>query len=362
MTARSDYHYMRHANHLAHTGLGRVGNGRPSVGCVVVKDGHVVGAARTGDGGAPHAEVAALEQAGSFSKGADLFVTLEPCAHHGNTPPCTDAIIKSEIKRCVIACHDPFDAVNGRGIQALENAGIIVAGGLLSEEAHETLRGFFSTLEKQRPFVTLKTAISLDGKIALENGESQWITGSDARRYGHILRAQHDAILIGVETFNNDDPALTIRLGDVIQNRVIIICDTHLRLDMNAKIIKQARSQPVWIFYKDDPDNKINALEEAGIRPIQSDPHNLAALLEIAAQGGITRLLVEGGAGIVTSFINSDLYDELVVFTAPKIIGSDAKGCVGTLGLSDMGAVQFLNHHTSRSLGPDRLDIYRKAI
>ena len=347
-----DEHHMRHAINLARQGLGRVGNSRPSVGCVIVKEGHVIGAARTGDGGAPHAEAAALEQSGESTKDATAYVTLEPCAHEGKTPPCSTALTQAGISRVVIACRDPFPQVNGQGIEMLEEAGIQVECGLLKEEATETLKGFFLIVTQNRPLVTLKCATSMDGKIALENGESQWITGDLARRYGHLERMTHDAILVGVETVLTDDPSLTARLGHEVCKPVIIL-DTNLRTPRQAKCLSSGKS---IIFHNSESDN--TDLLESGAVLHRVDTRDLCAVLTYLAEQGITRLLVEGGAQVMTSFLKAGLYDRLLHFRAPKLIGAEGRNAVTSLDIQAMQSIYNLKCTEKRVLDEDTLEVF----
>jgi len=352
----SDKHHMRHALNMARQGLGRVGNARPSVGCVIVKDDHIIAAARTGGGGAPHAEAAAIAQAGQGARGATAYVTLEPCAHQGKTPPCADALITAGIKRVVIAHPDPFPQVNGQGIAKLKQAGIEVECGLLKSEAAEILKGFLLTVTQSRPLVTLKCATSLDGKIALENGDSQWITGDLARRYGHLERATHDAILVGVDTVLADDPQLTTRLGGTSHNPTRIILDTNLKTSLDSALVKTAGDTPVWILHNSKSDT--TAFENAGIILHQIDTHDIKAVLKLLAAQGITRLLVEGGANVMTSFLKSGLYDRLLSFRAPKIIGTEGQNAVTALDIQSMQDTYSLKRTQTRQLGEDILEIF----
>lgn len=323
----TDLHYMRHALVIARRGLGRVGNFRPSVGCVLVKGGRVVAAARTGDNGAPHAEQAALANAGDTAKDATAYVTLEPCAHEGNTPSCAQELVKSGLKRVVIACQDPDNRTNGAGVKILENAGIKVEIGVCAREALEINRGFFLTITQNRPMVTLKSAMTLDGKIALGNGESQWITGELARRYTHLERAQHEAILVGAGTAKADQPKLTTRLPGLEHQSLRVIL-----------------SDKVYVGEK----------EEA----LDVDPKDLKAVLLALKDKGITRLLVEGGAKVAASFIEQNFVDRLLVFRAPSMIGADGLSGIADLEIQDMNALKHFKRQKIRMLGQDLLEIY----
>jgi diaminohydroxyphosphoribosylaminopyrimidine deaminase/5-amino-6-(5-phosphoribosylamino)uracil reductase len=334
-----DYHYMRHALNLARTGQGR-GKVNPSVGCVLVKNGHVIAAARTADGGRPHAETYALSQTNQ-AKGATAYVTLEPCAHEGETPSCAKELVKAGIVRVVIGCHDPDPRTAGQGIQILRDAGIEVVEGILEREAKTVHAGLLARIQKARPFVTLKTAISLDGKIALGNGESQWITDDLARRYAHIERLKHDAILTGSGTVKTDNPRFTVRLGgEEVEKPVFVLTssapppNSHYRSNLSSP-----------------PRGEVAEWNEVG-------GGDLHATLEHIATQGINTLLIEGGAKITTSFLKSGLVDRLLVFRAPKIIGNDGLAAFGDLGFSDMNTIYNLRCAQTRMLGQDILDIY----
>ncbi|MCB1532476.1 MAG: bifunctional diaminohydroxyphosphoribosylaminopyrimidine deaminase/5-amino-6-(5-phosphoribosylamino)uracil reductase RibD [Alphaproteobacteria bacterium] len=305
MTANSDIHYMRHALAVARRGLGRMGSVRPSVGCVLVKDGRVRAAARTGDGGAPHAESAALAAAGEDAQDTTAYVTLEPCAHHGRTPPCAKALVDAGIARCVIGALDPFEKVNGKGVEMLRAGGVAVDLGVLEEECRAANQGFFLAVRENRPFVTLKCAVSADGKIAAAPGERTQITGELAHRYLHHLRSFYDAILVGKTTMEVDQPQLTTRIEGYVHEAQRIVLD----------------------------------------RPVQE-------MLEDLAARGITRLLVEGGAKTHTSFLESGLYDEVILLKSPKVLGE------GGVDAADFSNLKGLKSQKTRALGEDLLAIY----
>lgn len=323
----SDEQHMRTALNMARQGLGLVSNARPSVGCAIVKDDIVVGLGRTGNGGAPHAEVAALQMAGAQAKGATAYVTLEPCAHHGNTPPCTGALIGAGIKRCVIANPDPFKEVNGAGVRQLKAAGVEVQVGLHSEEAHEIHKGFFLSITQNRPLVTLKISTSADGKIAAAEGERTKITGDLAHRHTHLERSRHDAILVGSGTMQIDQPQLTTRLPGLEHHSM------RFALTKNLEILGQNES-------------------------IDVDPHDLKAVLDALTEKGVTRLLVEGGAAILTSFLESGFYDRFLWYKAPHTIGPQGKSALNGLEIADMPTQFNLKLQEKRALGEDLLEIY----
>jgi len=352
---------MHHALTLAARGLGEVAP-NPAVGCVIVKDGVVVGRGRTAKGGRPHAETRALAEAGAAAKGATAYVTLEPCSHHGHTPPCTKALIDAGIARVVVAADDPDPRVNGEGIAWLRTAGVEVATGICAREAAELNAGFFLKVREGRPLVTLKMAQSLDGKIATATGESRWITGEAARRYGHLLRARNDAILIGVSTALSDDPMLSCRLpGLEDRNPVRVVLDSRLRLNDWCRLAQTASEVPTLV-YTTSPvtENKGGALEACGVEIVRvgrdpvGRPKPEAVLANLAGRG-ITRLLVEGGATVHASFLNAGLADRLEVFSAPMVLGGSGLSAVEALGALSLGEAPQFVMAAVRKLGPDLL-------
>ena len=249
-----DLGHMRAALALARRGVGNTWP-NPSVGCVIVKDGRVVGRAVTAPGGRPHAEPAALDRAGAQARGATAYVTLEPCCHWGRTPPCTDALIAAGIARVVIAARDPDPRVNSHGIAKLRDAGIVVEEGLLADEAREIVAGFHMRMKAGRPLVTLKLASTLDGRIATRAGESQWITGAPARRAAHALRGRHDAVLVGVGTVVADDPDLTCRLAGYRPTPLVrVVADSHLRTPLTRRLLATAKATPTWMLIREGTD------------------------------------------------------------------------------------------------------------
>lgn len=350
-----DKDFMRSALSLARRGLGRVAP-NPSVGCVIVKDGIVLAQARTADGGRPHAEAIAIEQAGSDVKGAAVYVTLEPCAHQGKTGPCADALVKAGVHRVVIACADPDPRVAGKGAQILKDAGIIVEEGLCRAEAEAINKGFFLRLSDNRPLVTLKIASSADGRVSTPPGQSPWITGAPARAFGHIERSQHDAIAVGVNTVIADDPALTTRVRGLSHTSPRIIFDTHLRVPDTAQLLS---GDNIWIVCGPEADAlRRDALEKSGVKIIVAN--DLAAALDSFAEQGLTRLMIEGGPTLIASFITAGLYDRLLWFRAPTIIG-EGRDAVAELGLADLIGRGVLRLSEQRMLGNDTLEIYEKA-
>ena len=358
MTA-CDERYMAMALALAERGLGTVWP-NPAVGCVLVKDGRVVGRGWTQPGGRPHAEMEAIARAGEAARGSTAYVTLEPCAHHGRTPPCTDLMLAAGIARAVVAAVDPDPRVDGKGIALLRAGAVEVAVGCLEAEARQLNAGFLSRLCRRRPFVALKLATSADGRIATAGGESMWITGVAARAEGHRLRHRHDAILVGSGTVLADDPMLTCRLpGLEERSPVRVVLDRRLRLLAGSKLARSAATGPVWLFTADPAAPAAEALAEAGVvvyaLPATDAPGQLAAMLAVLAELGITRLLVEGGAAVATSFLRAGLVDRIHLFAAPLLLGGDAAPALGPLGVQRLADAPSWRPVEARSVGGDRL-------
>lgn len=345
---------MRHALSLARTGLGRTAP-NPSVGCVLVKNGHVVGAARTGDGGRPHAEFLALKMAGRETKGATAYVTLEPCAHEGQTPSCARLLAEAGVNRVVVGCRDVDPRTAGQNEAGFEY-------GVLEQEAQKVSAGFFLRVTEERPFVSLKIACSVDGKTALADNDKQWITGTLARRYAHVERSQHDAIMVGIGTVLADDPLLTVRLGESLPQPRRIVMDAGLKIPLDCQLIETVDQAPLWIFYKDDPENKTQVLRDRGAKLIQVDPHDIQSVLKALAGEGVTRLLVEGGATVMTAFVESGLYDRFLCFRAPSVIGGDGRNGVSFLEIGAMEDVLKLKRIETRILGDDTLEVYERCL
>jgi len=355
MTFLSDINYMRHALALARRGLGCVWP-NPAVGCVIVRDGLVIGRGVTQRGGRPHAETEALAQAGALARGADVYVTLEPCAHVGQTGSCSMALIHAGVKRVVVACGDPDPRVAGRGLAMLRDAGIEVVEGVLFADAQALNAGFLLRVEQGRPFVTLKTASTLDGKVALENGESQWVTGSLARRHVHLERSCHDAVLAGVETVLRDDPSLNARLDGYEHDSVRVILDSNLRISEESKLVQAAERERLWIVCKEGCGAR--GLEALGVVVIPVVDMGIDKILRALADRGLTRVLVEGGARVHSSFLRSGLYDRVLWYRAAKVIGDEGYSAVSALGVEDMDEILKLKRQDIIDLGEDLLEIY----
>ena len=361
-----DTAHMRAALALARRGLGSTWP-NPSVGCVIVRDGRVVGRAVTAPGGRPHAERAALAVAGEAARGATAYVTLEPCCHWGRTPPCTDALIEAGIARVVIAVHDPDSRVNGQGVARLRAAGIEVTEGVLRAEAEDVLAGFATRLRRDRPLVTLKMASTLDGKIATHAGESQWITGAPARRAVHAMRGDADAVLVGVGTVLADDPDLTCRIPGYRSTPIVrVIVDSHLRTPLTSHLIRTAETSPTWFLVRDGADAaRRDALADLGVTVIDVAGSNagidLTDGLRALAEAGITRLLVEGGGRIAASLLRADLVDRIAWFHAPSVMGGDGWPAAQAFGVGHLADMPRFVRRRVVALGPDTLTEFVKV-
>ena len=361
-----DTAHMRAALALARRGLGSTWP-NPSVGCVIVRDGRVVGRAVTAPGGRPHAERAALAVAGEAARGATAYVTLEPCCHWGRTPPCTDALIEAGIARVVIAVHDPDSRVNGQGVARLRAAGIEVTEGVLRAEAEDVLAGFATRLRRDRPMVTLKMASTLDGKIATHAGESQWITGAPARRAVHAMRGDSDAVLVGVGTVLADDPDLTCRIPGYRSTPIVrVIVDSHLRTPLTSHLIRTAETSPTWFLVRDGADAvRRDALADLGVTVIDVAGSNagidLTDGLRALAEAGITRLLVEGGGRIAASLLRADLVDRIAWFHAPSVMGGDGWPAAQAFGVGHLADMPRFVRRRVVALGPDTLTEFVKV-
>ena len=360
-----DLAMMRAALGLARRGLGTVWP-NPSVGCVLVKDGHVVGRGWTQRGGRPHGETEALRRAGAAANGATAYVTLEPCSHWGKTPPCADALIAAGLRRVVVALEDPDPRVAGAGIEALRKAGLAVETGLCAAEAAELNAGFLQRVRSGRPLVTLKLATSLDGRIATAAGESRWITGPPARERAHLLRATHDAILVGTDTVLADDPELTCRLpGLADRSPVRIVLDRQLRIPPNARIFVEARQVPTWLVTLRSADPaRLKLLRDAGVEVIAAEPHatgtiDLAAALGLLGTRGLTRLLVEGGGRLAAALLRAQLVDRLVWFHAPMLLGREGIPAVAALDIGALADMPRFERVSSEIVGEDQVTVFR---
>jgi diaminohydroxyphosphoribosylaminopyrimidine deaminase/5-amino-6-(5-phosphoribosylamino)uracil reductase len=351
----NDADYMKLALDLTKGTLGQT-SPNPVVGAVLVKDHQIVGIGVHLKAGEPHAEVHAIKMAGEKAEGATLYVTLEPCSHHGRTPPCSDLVIQTGIKKVFVASTDPNPHVSGRGIQKIKNAGIEVEVGLLQEEAREMNKVFFYNIRTGLPFVTLKTAISLDGKTATVTGESKWITGEEARKDVHQYRHQHDAILVGVNTVIRDNPSLTTRLSNGGKNPIRIILDSQLRTPKEANIINDNLA-PTWIVTgnKANPD-LVTEFRERGIEVIimPKEQITIQEMLKGIGEKGITSLFVEGGAEVHGSFLKERAFQQVITYIAPKLLGGKfAPTSFGGEGINKIAEVVSLNIKDVEMVGHD---------
>ncbi len=331
----------------------------PRVGCVIVKDQQVIGQGAHLKAGEPHAEVHALREAGAAARDADAYVTLEPCGHHGRTPPCVNALIDAGIKRVVVAMQDPNPLVAGQGLAVLREAGIQVETGLMEKEALALNPGFISLMSRGRPYVRSKIAASLDGKTALSNGQSQWITGEAARRDVQHWRAQAAAIMTGIGTVLADNPQMTVRLDSVTRHPLRIIIDSHLQtpLDCNMLAPESLKQSPVLIAYASDPRNTAADLTAKGVQILQvpnaQGQVDLSALLQMLAQRNITEILLEAGQGLNGAMQQAGLIDEFIVYYAPKFMGGAGQNMLAMDAFTAMQQAIDLQLIDVRQVGQD---------
>jgi diaminohydroxyphosphoribosylaminopyrimidine deaminase/5-amino-6-(5-phosphoribosylamino)uracil reductase len=360
---------MRAALALARRSLGRTWP-NPAVGCVIVRDGHVIARGRTRDGGRPHAEADAIAEAaraGLSLKGATAYVTLEPCSHHGRTPPCADALVDAGVARVVSALEDPDPRVMGQGHARLKAAGIAVEVGEGAAEAAEINAGFLLRVREARPLFHLKMAGSLDGRIATASGESKWITGDAARRDGHRLRAFHDAILVGAATAAADDPDLTCRLpGLAARSPVRIVLDSQARLSPGSKLATSARVTATWLVCtRVAPADRREALSALGVEIVEVDEGGDGRIDVLAAaralgERGLTRVLVEGGGQVAASFLKAGLVDGISSYRSGLVLGGDSRSAVGGLEYARLGSAPRFRLVSARGLQGDTLETWRR--
>jgi len=363
----NDEGYMRAALALARREIGRCWP-NPAVGCVLVRDGRVLGRGWTREGGRPHAEAEALA-AGAAARGGTAYVTLEPCAHQGGRgPACADSLVAAGLARVVIGEVDPDPRTAGQGIARLREAGIQVEVGVCADEAAELHAGFRLRLKEGRPLVTLKLATSLDGRIALSNGESRWITGPAARARTHLIRAESDAVLIGSATARADDPDLTCRLPGLSGHSPLrVILASRVEPLLPLKLIRTAREVPTWIVTAETPSAHVKEwLEKAGARlvPAAADargrPEVKSALMALGA-AGLTRLMVEGGGVAAAALLSAGLVDRIAWFRAPLALGADARPGLGPLGLTALNAATRFRRLSLEQLDDDVLETLIRA-
>ncbi len=355
----NDNGYMKMALHLAEQGRGLT-SPNPMVGAVVVKDNSVIGKGYHRKAGTPHAEIHALNEAGMGAHGSTLYVTLEPCSHRGRTMPCADFIIRSRVARVVCAMQDPNPQVNGSGIRKLREAGIQVDVGVLEDEARELNRFFIKYITTKLPFVVLKAAVTLDGRIATETGESKWITGKPARERAHQLRNEVDAVLVGINTVLADDPSLTTRLpGGGGKDPARIILDTHLRTPLDARVVTNDSAARTYIFSGPDVQpERIRAYQEKNVTVLvarqEASRIRFRQVLEDLGRMELTSLLIEGGARVHASALRDGIVDRVIFFVAPKIIGGgESKECVANLRVRRLSEAVHLESIQIERIGDD---------
>lgn len=358
-----DEKYMKLAMQLAGNAIGRT-SPNPLVGAVIVKDNRVVGCGWHRKAGTPHAEVHALNQAGELAQGADVYVTLEPCAHYGKTPPCAKALVEAKVKNVYGGLLDVNPKVAGKGFKILEDAGIHVEYGFLQDELRKQNEVFFKWIEHKKPFVVLKAAMTLDGKIATATGQSKWITNETSRAYGYKLRDIYDGIMVGINTVIEDNPMLTARV-DGGKNPIRIVVDSSLKIDINANLV-QDKSAKTIIATTDKADkDKILKLQAQDVDVIvvdkdENDKVDIEKLLNILGQQNICSILVEGGATLSGSFVAKKLVDKVYFFIAPKIVGcKEAKTPVAGTGILNLQEALALKDIQVEKLDEDILIIGR---
>jgi diaminohydroxyphosphoribosylaminopyrimidine deaminase/5-amino-6-(5-phosphoribosylamino)uracil reductase len=367
-TQAADLRFMQLALALGRRSLGASAP-NPAVGAVIVKDGVIVGRGWTQPGGRPHAEVEALRRAGEAARGGTLYVTLEPCSHVGKTPPCANAVIAAGVTRVVSAIEDPTPEVAGQGHARLRAAGISVDVGLCAAEAAQHHAGHFRRVRDKRPHVILKLAISSDGKIGVAGGAPVAVTGEAARARVHLLRAQCNAILVGIGTVLADDPLLTCRLpGMEARSPVRVVLDHALRIPHESRLVRSARETPLWVMASDFAEThaalKLGAADVQVVRvPVAADAPglDLAAVLRTLSERGITRLMVEGGARVASSFIASALVDEVWLLQGPDPIGGDGVAALGALPLAAITQSSRFKVRARETLDQDTLAIYDRS-
>jgi diaminohydroxyphosphoribosylaminopyrimidine deaminase / 5-amino-6-(5-phosphoribosylamino)uracil reductase len=352
--------FMRLALEEASKGLGRT-SPNPVVGAVLVKGGRILARGYHRRAGTAHAEVVALEAAGSKARGADLYTTLEPCDHYGRTPPCSQALLDAGVRRVITASSDPNPKVNGKGVARLRRAGVEVLTGVLKEEADQLNRPFFKAMSTGLPYVTLKAAVTLDGKLATATGDSRWVTGEEARAWVHRLRDRVDVILVGATTARRDNPQLTTRLpGGGGKDPVRVVVDSHLRLTSTLNLFTQrSPSRTVVATLEDPAARKAKRFLATGADvwqlPEKQGRVDLEALMRRLAKEGLNHVLVEGGAEMYGSFLREELADELLLFVAPKLIGGEGLSWSGSLGVKQMARALTVGALAMEQVGTDVL-------
>lgn len=361
------HHFMDIALLLARQGVGRCGS-NPSVGCVIAHQNRIIARGRTGEGGIPHAETIALAHAKEKTQGAELYTSLEPCTHHGKTPPCVDAIIKAGIKKVIYAVEDPDPRVSGKGIVALQKEGIaVIPADRKRHRLYEPILGYLKRQNSGIPYFSLKMATSRDGKIALEKNKQFWITQEDSRRHGHLLRAQHDAVLTGIGTVLADDPLLTCRLvGLESATPIRIILDSNLRIPTESQLVQTAIDVPLWIITAQNiPHEKEESLRQKNVKIFNVKKNtsgiSLKRMAELLGKEGINTVLVEAGSALTTSFLKEEMVDKIYHYTAPLWIGDEGLPCLGHLGKDIKEGMNTPSLQQSHFFSSDSLDIFGRA-
>jgi diaminohydroxyphosphoribosylaminopyrimidine deaminase/5-amino-6-(5-phosphoribosylamino)uracil reductase len=356
MSDEADKRYMRMALRLARKGAGRT-SPNPMVGAVVVRGGKIVGAGYHRKAGGDHGEVVALKRAGADARGATLYLNLEPCSHYGRTPPCTLAIIQAGVKRIVAGMADPNPLVSGSGIRKLRQAGIEVRVGVLEEECRRLNEAFSKYITRRLPFVILKIAASLDGKIATSSGDSRWITGPAARRRVHEMRNRVDAVMVGIGTVLADNPRLTCRIPGGRDPRRIIL-DSRLRIPLTARVLHE-RGKTVIVAGSRAATKKLRALEKLGAEvwrfPLRNGGVPLQSVLKKMAERGMASVMIEGGAATAARALAEKAVDKICFFYAPKIVGGNGVSMIGGLGIRKMNRSRHVKNLEGEKVGQDLL-------
>ena len=362
---------MTRALNLSERGLGLVAP-NPAVGCLIVKEGELIAKGWTQKNGRPHAETQALLQARQRNRsveGADIYVTLEPCAHEGETPPCVDALIEAKPARVICALQDPDGRVDGKGIEKLRGADIEVVENVLAEEAAFLNQGYLLRCTEMKPLITLKTGSTLDGRISTMTGNSRWITNEASRAQTHLLRATYDGVMIGSRTSLGDNPELTCRLSGLEERSPIrIVADSHLSISLTSKLVESAKRYPLWVLCRKEADPlRREALEESGAKVYDVEVDKKTGMLDtqditsVLATLGITRLLLEGGSHLSASFLRANLIDRLYWFSAPKILGGDGTPTSAGLGVERLTDASNFVPLWRQPLGDNMLMVMERA-
>jgi diaminohydroxyphosphoribosylaminopyrimidine deaminase/5-amino-6-(5-phosphoribosylamino)uracil reductase len=355
MAQADDYRYMARAIRLAERGLFTT-DPNPRVGCVLVNQNKIVGEGWHERAGEPHAEIMALTTASKDAKDATAYISLEPCCHHGRTPPCSDALISAGISRVVVAMEDPNPEVAGKGITQLRDAGIEVETGVMTAQAQALNPGFIQRMKEGKPFIRCKLAMSLDGRTAMASGESQWITGESAREDVHRLRARSSAIITGIETVLADNPSMNVRLDDVEVNQPMrVVLDTHLRMPLNARMLSLTGRTIVCTTQQDK--KKVDELIKAGAEVVQLPEDNgkvsIDALMDYLVEEQVNEVMIEAGATLNGALLQAGRVDEMVIYMAPLLMGDNARSLFALPGLSQMKDRVSLSISDVRAIGKD---------